>query len=139
MITYQTDQKLDVATFKDLILRAKIHRQTNDHAKLQRMLTNADFLFTAWDGDEVVGYVRGITDYADAVYVSDLAVDDQHRYAGIGRRLLEMVDEQVGHELHSVLFASEYAKDFYGKIGYMKDPRGYVKNPAHLDPNDWTV
>ncbi|KRN03360.1 hypothetical protein FD13_GL000144 [Levilactobacillus senmaizukei DSM 21775 = NBRC 103853] len=139
MIEYKVDKMLDVATFKDLILRAKIHRQTNDDAKLQRMLDNANYLFTAWDGDQVVGYTRGLTDYADAVYVADLAVDEHYRYQGIGRHLLELVDQEVGHSIHSVLFASELAKDFYAKIGYTKDPRGYVKNPVHLDPDDWTV
>ncbi|WP_125544776.1 GNAT family N-acetyltransferase [Levilactobacillus lindianensis] len=139
MITYQMDAKLDAANFKDLLVRTELHRQINDDQKLQGMLDHADFLYTAWDGDKVVGYVRGLTDYADVIYIADLAVDADYRHQGIARHLLGMVQDQLGQTLHTVLLASLYAKDFYAKIGFTKDSRGYVKNPQHLDPADWTV
>lgn len=139
MIEFQTKKELNVATFKDLIQRTKLHRQLNNEDKLQKMITNADFLYTAWNGKKVVGYVRGLTDYADVVYVADLGVDENYRHQGIGKGLLKLIDENLGQELHSVLLASEYAKDYYAKVGYEKDNRGYVKNPQHLDAHDWTV
>lgn len=139
MIEFKTKKELDEATFKDLIIRTKLHRQLNNDDKLQKMIENADFLYTAWDGEKVVGYVRGLSDYADMIYVADLGVDENYRHQGIGKGLLKLVDENLGKELHSVLLASEYAKDYYAKVGYIKDERGYIKNPQHLDKHDWTV
>lgn len=139
MITYRTDSQLDTTTFKDLIQRTTLRRRLNDDALLQRMLDNADFLYTAWDGDRVVGFTRGLTDYGDVTYVADLGIDQEYWHQGIGKQLLGLIDQQLGPNLHTVLVASKLAENYYEKMGYVKDPRGYVKNPVTLDQHDWTV
>ncbi|GAX01328.1 GNAT family N-acetyltransferase [Secundilactobacillus silagei] len=129
IIEYKNDVKLDVPTFRDLIKRTTLNRQLDDDDKLQRMIDNADFLYTAWDGDQVVGYTRGLTDYGDVTYVADLGIDQVYWHQGIGRHLLQMIDAQFGEKLHTVLFASKLAENYYAKVGYTKSDRGYTKSP----------
>jgi GNAT superfamily N-acetyltransferase len=116
--------------FKDLIRRTTLNRQLDDDHKLQRMLDNADFLYTAWDGAQPVGFVRGLSDYGDVTYVADLGVDQNYWRQGIGKQLLALIDRELGTGMHTVLLASELAADYYAKVGFTKDPRGYIKNPT---------
>lgn len=129
MITYRTDAPLDVVTFRDLVKRTTLNRDLDDDAKGQRMLDNADFLYTAWDGDRVVGFIRGLTDYGDVVYVADLGIDQEYWRQGIGKSLLSLIDQELGTKMHVVLLASELAADYYAKVGFAKHPRGYIKSP----------
>ena len=129
MITYRTDAPLDVVTFRDLVKRTTLNRDLDDDAKVQRMLDNADFLYTAWDGDRVVGFIRGLTDYGDVVYVADLGIDQEYWRQGIGKSLLNLIDQELGTKMHVVLLASELAADYYAKVGFAKHPRGYIKGP----------
>ena len=129
MITYRTDAPLDVVTFRDLVKRTTLNRDLDDDAKVQRMLDNSDFLYTAWDGDRVVGFIRGLTDYGDVVYVADLGIDQEYWRQGIGKRLLNLIDQELGTKMHVVLLASELAADYYAKVGFTKHPRGYIKSP----------
>ncbi|MEY2373982.1 GNAT family N-acetyltransferase [Lentilactobacillus buchneri] len=135
-ITYSMTKTMRVSDYQDIVTRAKLHRQLNDETKIYNMLQHADYLFTAWDGDKLVGFSRGMTDYGDMVYVGDLGVDENYRKLGIGHHLLDMVSEKFGSGMHVGLFASEMAKDYYEKVGFTKDPRGYMKNPDPLDPHD---
>jgi N-acetylglutamate synthase-like GNAT family acetyltransferase len=128
-IKYEKEELLTIPTFRDLIKRTTLNRDVTDDDKLLNERDNSDFFYTAWDGDEVVGYVRGLTDYADVLYVADLGVDKAYWHQGIGRELMAMVDAGIGQHLHQVLLASEYAADYYAKLGFTKVPRGYIKQP----------
>lgn len=132
-------KKLSIEQLKTIICRSGIHRQTDNDQKLENMINHSTLLISAWDQDKIVGYIRVLTDYGDVAYVADLAVDKDYWDNGIGRELMNQVIELVGTEIHIVLLASELAKDYYSKLGFCHDSRGYVKLPKNPSPSDWTV
>ena len=62
MIRYTCGQPLTATQFADVLNRSCIHRPTADLPRLQRMLDEADILWTAWEGERLVGVARALTD-----------------------------------------------------------------------------
>lgn len=127
MIEYRTDEKINVLTFKELITRTTLHRRLDDLVRLQNMLDHADFMYTAWDDSQVIGYIRGLTDYGDVTYIADLGIDKKYWHQGIGTKLLALVEQELGTDLNTVLVASQLAENYYEKVGFTKTTRGYLK------------
>lgn len=71
----------------------------------------------AVEDDEVIGFVRGLTDGAITMYIAELVVDVRLRGRGIGRVLLD-----VCHSLYPTtrldLLANEDARAFYKACGF---------------------
>ena len=139
MIEYKTNKPITVEQFEGIIRETGLTRRLDDKERLANMMTHADFLITAWEAGEIVGFARGLSDYSSVVYVADLGVAKTHWKRGIGRSLMEQVVAYVGEDTHIVLLASKLAEDYYSRLGFIKDPRGYVKLPVTLHKDDWQV
>ena len=76
MIAYRTGNDLDIDQVIDLYVASTLgeRRPVADRARMQRMLSNANLVVTAWDGALLVGIARSLTDFAYVTYLSDLAV-----------------------------------------------------------------
>ena len=126
MIHYTNQQSLTAAQFADVLNRSGIHRPTADLPRLQTMLDEADILWTAWDGERLVGVARALTDYAYACYLSDLAVDASHQRQGIGKTLVAHLQAQIGADVALILLAAANAMDYYPKIGFEALDNGFI-------------
>ncbi len=72
----------------------------------------------AWDGGEVVGFARAVTDGVFRAYVEDVVVSRRHRGQGIGRQLVESLHQELrGIEVVSVFCHSSLC-EFYSRTGY---------------------
>jgi ribosomal protein S18 acetylase RimI-like enzyme len=60
------------------------------------MYANSNLIITAWDDYKLVGISRSLTDFCYCCYLSDLAVRQQYKCSGIGKRLIELAKEKVG-------------------------------------------
>lgn len=71
----------------------------------------------AVERDEVVGFVRGLTDGAITIYIAEMVIDVRQRGRGIGRALLS-----VSHALYPTtrvdLLAADIASAFYQACGF---------------------
>lgn len=126
MITYKKHHQLAAGDVARVYQKAGLKRNL-DLEHLAGMIAGADFVYTAWDGEVLIGVCRGLTDYTDIIYVADLAVDQDYARQGIGRHLLAMVEELAGDTMRTALLASPVAAEYYEKVGYTKHPRGYIK------------
>ena len=126
MIRYTCGQPLTATQFADVLNRSCIHRPTADLPRLQRMLDEADILWTAWDGERLVGVARALTDYAYACYLSDLAVDAACQRQGIGKALVAHLRAQIGADVALILLAAANAMDYYPKIGFEALDNGFI-------------
>jgi GNAT superfamily N-acetyltransferase len=117
-ITYQTDRKISVEQFIDLLVRSTLaeRRPINDKAKIEKMLTHGNILITAWHGDLLVGVSRALSDFAFCCYLSDLAVDETYQHKGIGKELIRLTHKVAG-DTSLVLLAAPKAAEYYPKIG----------------------
>lgn len=73
------------------------------------------------EGDQVVGFLRVLTDNDVVTYVTEIAVDERFRSRGIGRMLMHRVQAQFSTTRIDVL-SSESAERFYDALGYSERP-----------------
>lgn len=125
---YAIDRTIDVAQFRDLLVRSTLgeRRPIDDAECLEGMLCHTDVLATAWDGDLLVGVSRSLTDWTYSCYLADLAVDATYQRAGIGRRLIDLTQRQLGPRCKIILLAAPAAAEYYPRIGFEHNPRAWL-------------
>jgi predicted GNAT family acetyltransferase len=74
----------------------------------------------AWDGDKMVGTARALSDGVSNAYVVDVWTHPDYRRRGIGRRMMELIEEGLPGQ-HVALFTDDQV-EFYASCGY--DERG---------------
>jgi GNAT superfamily N-acetyltransferase len=107
----------DLQAIRALYAAAPLRRPIGDEARLGAMFEHANVVVSAWDGERLVGLLRGLTDRTYDGYVCDLAVHPGWQRRGIGRGLLEAAARPFPG-VQWVLLASPMAKDYYGHLGW---------------------
>ena len=103
---------------------AGLRRPVTDLAHIERMYASSPLVITAWDGDSLVGILRGWTDGAYDGYVCDLAIHAGSQKTGIGRALLEQIRVRYP-DVQWLLLASLIAKDYYAHLGWKRVEHGW--------------
>ncbi|WP_028023350.1 GNAT family N-acetyltransferase [Enterovibrio calviensis] len=126
-ITYEVNRAITVAEFIDVLAHSSlgVRRPLDDMATMEGMVKNADLTVTAWDGDVLVGVSRSITDFHYACYLSDLAVKDAYQGLGIGKTLMQLTNDQLGHHCKLFLISAPAASEYYPKVGFEKNDRAW--------------
>jgi GNAT superfamily N-acetyltransferase len=133
MVTFRSDVHPPLESIISLYCAAPLYRPIDDLERMRRMFEGSNVVLTAWDGDALVGVLRGITDGAYTTYVCDIAVHPDHQRSGIGRKLLEQVVSTYP-QTGVVLQAARTAADYYHHIGWQKVENGW----QHPRPR-WTM
>ena len=128
MIRYSTSEAISVEAFVDVLKRSTLgeRRPVDDADVMEAMLSKADVIATAWDGDLLVGVARCLTDFAYCCYLSDLAVDVGYQHQGIGKQLVATARSVLAENCKIILIAAPAAVDYYAKIGFTKHPSAWV-------------
>ncbi len=108
--------------------KSGLPRPTKDTERIQKMFDNSNLVVTAWDNDKLVGVSRCITDWVWCCYLSDLAVDPGYKKSGIGKRLVELTKETLREQSMILLLSVPTAMEYYPKIGFAKEDRGFLIN-----------
>ena len=125
-IQYKIGARLNEWDVADLFLSAGLKRPSDDIDRIYRMLANSNLVVTAWDGDRLVGIARALTDFAYCCYLSDLAVDAAYQKQGIGRKLVETVQEEIGEEVMLLLLSAPDAMMYYPLLGFERVENGWT-------------
>ena len=127
-ITYRTGNDLDldavIAVYVDSTLGER--RPVNDRERMGRMLREANLVITAWDGAELVGIARNLTDWVYVTYLSDLAVKKKYQRLGIGRELIKRTREACDPKATLLLLAAPAAVEYYPHIGFEHHPQAWM-------------
>jgi predicted N-acetyltransferase YhbS len=105
---------------------SSIVRPTTNRERIAKMFSNANLVLSAWDEGRLVGVGRALTDYSYCCYLSDLAVDREYQRSGIGKKLIELVREDMGSEVALILLSAAGAMPYYSKVGFEKFENGFV-------------
>ena len=127
-IRYQHNAELDVEQVIALYQRTSLGERRPVHRPdvFAGMLGNANLIISAWDGARLVGIARALTDFVYVTYLADLAVDEAYQCQGIGKQLLEEVQQHTQPECMLVLLAAPQANDYYAKLGFTHNPRAWM-------------
>ena len=124
MLSYRLDITPEPAAIIALYDAAPLLRPTHDTERIRQMYAGSNLIVTAWDGDQLVGVMRGWTDGAFDGYICDLAVHPDYQSQGIGRELLDRT-RATNPEVQFVLRASRIAREYYAHIGWQRIENGW--------------
>jgi predicted N-acetyltransferase YhbS len=127
MITYRLGNDLDLDAVIELYRASTLgeRRPVADRPRMQLMLRNANLVVTAWDGGQLVGIARSVSDFSYCTYLSDLAVRVSHQKHGIGRELIRRTQQQGG-EATVILLSAPKAVNYYPRIGMEAHPSAWT-------------
>ncbi len=128
MITYKVGNIIDYQQFIELLKASTLgeRRPIEDVARMKKIVANTNLMVTAWEGEQLVGAARSITDFAYRAYLSDLAVRLSHQKQGIGTELIRQTKLAIDEQAVVVLLSAPKAAGFYPKIGMEHHPRAYL-------------
>lgn len=103
-----------------------INRPVEDVKRIEAMLKNSNLVISAWNGIELIGIARSVTDYNYCCYLSDLAVKKEHQKSGIGKTLIELTRDAIGDQTMLLLLSAPAAMEYYPKTGFEKVENGFI-------------
>ena len=88
--------------------------------KLVVAMKNFETVYSAWDGDKLVGMVCAMDDGIMTAYVHYLLVHPDYQLKGIGKELVERVKTHYKDYLRIVVVAYDAELKFYEYCGFEK-------------------
>ncbi len=127
-IEYKINEPITVEQFISVLRESKLgeRRPIDDFECLNGMIKNSNLIVTAWDENKLIGIARSMTDFHYACYLSDLAVSEKYQKMGIGKRLQEITQNQLGPKCKLILIAAPDANTYYKHIGFKNNPRCWI-------------
>ena len=115
-IDYSFTRLLTAADVQPLFRQTTWANSRND-ADVERMLP-ASVNIGAWDGDQLVGYARVITDGIFRAFLEDVVVDEAYRGQRIGEEMVRRLLERVAHVEDVILTTGENRRAFYTRLNF---------------------
>ena len=130
MIRYETGNHLDLDAVIELYRDSTLgeRRPVDDRERMAAMLRHANLVVTAWDGDQLVGISRALSDFSFVTYLSDLAVRASHQKQGIGKELIRRT-QAAAKQAKLLLLAAPAAEKYYPHIGFAHHPQAWMLDP----------
>lgn len=110
----------------DLYTSAGLRRPVDDAERIAKMYANSNLIVSVYHEDKLVGVARSVTDFCYCCYLSDLAVREEYKKLGIGKRLIELTQEKLGDQVTLILLSAPIAMEYYPKVGFDKIENGFI-------------
>jgi N-acetylglutamate synthase-like GNAT family acetyltransferase len=125
-IQFKINHSVKAAAVIEVFRSSDIIRPVDDAKRIQAMLDNSNLIITAWDGIELIGIARSVTDFNYCCYLSDLAVKKEYQKSGIGKTLIELTQNTIGEQTMLLLLSAAPAMEYYPKVGFDKVENGFI-------------
>lgn len=103
-ITYRDDRNFNKSELEKLFLSVDwVSGKYPD--KLVKALTNCETVFSAYDGDELIGLISAVDDGAMMAYIHYLLVLPKYQSKGVGKALLKKMTDRYKDYIHVFLIA----------------------------------
>ena len=86
--------------------------------KLVIAMKNSGSVFSAYDGEKLVGLINVLDDGVMTAYIHYLLISPEYQHIGIGAQLIKMVENKYQSYLRIVLIAYEKEVGFYEHCGF---------------------
>lgn len=125
-LVFQVENVISLNEFQFILEDSGLssRRPMGDTLLLERMIKGANLLITARLDGQLVGLLRGLSDFSYRSFIADLAVARAYHRKGIGRKLIQVARNQAP-EARLFLFSAEDAAPFYEKMGFHLHERCY--------------
>lgn len=131
MLTIQVESRLSLEEYMFILHDSGLgkRRPMDDPEHLRRMIEGSNLLVTAREEDQLVGFLRGLSDFCYRCFIADLAVAEAYQGKGIGRKILQFTRD-LAPDARLFLFSAEDAEPFYQKLGFQLHERCYQLKPG---------
>jgi len=102
--------------------------------QLFQALINSHSFISAWHNEKLVGLGNALSDGFLVVYYPHLIIHPDYQGQGIGKRILNKLQEKYGDFHQQILVADGKAIDFYERCGF--EPAGETKSMWIYKGND---
>lgn len=127
-ITYQNTQEFKPTDLEELFLSVE-WSSGNYPYKLSIAMKNSGTVYSAWDGEKLVGLINVLDDGVMTAYVHYLLVSPGYQARGIGKELLQRIAQKYQDYLRIVLIAYDKEVGFYEHCGMTA---GVEKTPMFI-------
>lgn len=118
-----------------VLYKANEWSSANKPNELYNALINSETLVTAWEGKKLVGLGNAISDGFLTVYYPHLLVLPEYQGKGIGKLIMDKMQEKYKHFHMQMLTADGRSVDFYKKNGFERagktEPMWIYKGNEH--------
>ena len=93
---------------------------TRDAESLQRAIRNSTWTLSAYDGEQLIGLARVVSDDVSIAYLQDILVRPDGQRRGLGRTLLQAALDRFAHVRQWMLLTDDKAstRAFYDAMGF---------------------
>jgi ribosomal protein S18 acetylase RimI-like enzyme len=125
-VTFSEKKELEASQLLRLFHQAPWAKdRTLDDAK--EMLRHTDVALCAWDGDQLVGFGRALTDFVYRATIWDVIVDKAYQKQGIGTEIVQRILNHPRLKKVELFWLCTRRSDFYEKLGFSsKEQTGMV-------------
>ena len=116
-ITYKTSKEFTAAQLQDLFLSVE-WSSGNYPDKLQAAMINSHTVFSAWEGDKLVGLMNCLSDGIMTAYFHYLLVRPESQDQGVGKELVALMLGVYKDYARKVLIAYCEEIGFYQRCGF---------------------
>lgn len=116
-IQYKTTKNFSESELKELFLSVN-WSSGNYPEKLVIAMENSSSVFSAWNGDKLVGLINILDDGIMTAYAHYLLITPEYQHIGIGENLVKLVAEKYKDYLRIILIAYDKEIGFYEHCGF---------------------
>ncbi|HMK59765.1 MAG TPA: GNAT family N-acetyltransferase [Dissulfurispiraceae bacterium] len=116
-ILYKNTKNFSAGQLQELFLSVK-WESAKYPRKLLSSIRQSDIVYSAWDGQRLVGLINSLSDGVLNVYFPYLLVRPEYQGAGIGKRLVELMLHQYRGCVRLSVVAFDEQVSFYEKCGF---------------------
>lgn len=132
-IVYKEEKSFTQEQVQELFLSVR-WVSGNYPEQLYRALLNSQTVFTAWDGDKLVGLVRAIDDGVLLAYMHYTLIHPDYHGQGIAGTMIKMVQEKYKDYLYIELMPEESKNAaFYQRFGFQVMEDGVAMQTVNKD------
>jgi GNAT superfamily N-acetyltransferase len=93
--------------------------------EIHRVLHGGDAV-GAWNGNELVGFARAVSDGRFRAYIEDVVIDKEYRNTGTGTLVVSRLLDEIAHIDVISLFCEKEYIPFYEKNNFKQSSRQHV-------------
>lgn len=116
-IQYKTTKNFSENELKELFLSVN-WSSGNYPEKLVIAMENSSSVFSAWDGEKLVGLINILDDGIMTAYAHYLLITPEYQHIGIGENLVKLVADKYKDYLRIILIAYDKEIGFYEHCGF---------------------